>query len=332
MKIITLRQLLYIAYTSPIFKGYKRIATQVFVDKKAGLTLYHAIFMIIRQLRTNLLVSHSKAVAYNFTLAIFPMIIFLFTLIPYLEQHLHLEQFTQSTIMGYLATAIPPDMYDEIESTIMDIISNKQGDLMSFGFFFSLLMATNGMSALMQSFNLIYRTTDKRGLINKQIVALFLTITLSLVLFSAFIVLIFGDSILALLSKYGNLTELIVNKINDFRALEFLVFGFLFMVAVGLIYYFAPAVKNRWKFFSIGTIFASISILMVSLLFSFYINNFSSYNKVYGSIGTLIGFMIWVQAIAYILIVGYIINAGIDEAKEKIILKKVSANLEVNQK
>lgn len=318
-----IRALLYRFYRSSVFQFYKKNATRIIVDKEANLSFYHAVFMIIDQFKNNLLASHSKAVAYNFTLAVFPTIIFLFTLIPFLGENLYLQGFTEDTILQYLSSAIPVEMYDEIESTIMDIVSNKQGDLLSFGFLFALFMATNGMVALMNSFNLIYKTTDKRGYVNKRIVALFLTVTLALVLFSAFIVLIFGDSILGLLSKYGAMTELIVNKINDFRALEFFVFGFLFMIAIGLIYYFAPAVQNRWKFFSLGTIFATLSILAVSFLFSFYINNFGSYNKIYGSIGTLIGFMIWVQAIAYLLIVGYIINAGIDAAKMKIISKKL---------
>lgn len=327
-----IREALYWFYKSPIFLTYKRVSTNIIVDKEAELSLYHAVFMIAHQFRINLLMSHSKAVAYNFTLAIFPGVIFLFTLIPYLSEYLYLQQITQETIFTYLSSAIPAEMYDEIESTIMDIVSNKQGDLLSFGFFFALLMATNGMVALMHSFNLIYKTTDKRGYFNRRIVALFLTVMLVLVLFSAFIVLIFGDAILNLLSKYGAITELIISKIHDFKALEFLVFAFLFMIAIGLIYYFAPAVKNRWKFFSIGTLFASVAILSVSSLFSFYIDNFGSYNKIYGSIGTLIGFMIWVQAIAYILIMGYIINAGIDAAKTKIISKNITQNLEVKTK
>jgi membrane protein len=299
------------------------------VDKESGVSLFNAYFMISKQFKKNLLVSHSKAVAFNFTLAIFPTIIFLFTLIPFLSKNLRIEEFTQDTILGYLQSAIPASMYGPIESTILDIISNKQGNLLSFGAIFALFMATNGMMALMQAFNLIYKTTDKRGFLGRQVVAFFLTVGLSFVLSGSFIVLIFGDSILEFIRNNVSLSHSVIDYLYELKAFEFVVFAILFQIAISSIYVFAPAVKNRWKFFSIGAWFATISILLVSLVFGYYINNFGSYNKVYGSIGTLIGFMIWVQAIAYLLIVGFIINAGIDEAKGKIISKKLKQDLEV---
>lgn len=326
------RYLLYKLYTSKLYKFYKNVSTQLIVDKDAGLSLYQTVFMISKQLKSNLLVSHSKAVAFNFTLAVFPSIIFLFTLIPFLSDLLSMQDFTQDTILSYLRGALPVEMYDEVEATVLDIISNKQGDLLSFGAIFALLMATNGMGALMSSFSLIYKTDDKRGYFNKRIVAFLLTLGLIVVLSLSFIVLIFGDSILAFLRDNVKITHSFIEYLYDLKAFEFLVFGVLFLITISSIYVFAPAVKTRWKFFSAGAIFATASILSVSLVFGYYINNFDSYNKVYGSIGTLIGFMIWVQAIAYLLIVGYIINAGIDEAKCKIIKKNSVINLELNQK
>jgi membrane protein len=316
------RYIVHKLYTSSLFKWYKKISSRVLIDKKSGLSLYIAMRMIVSQLKSNLLVSHSKAVAYNFTLAIFPTIIFLFTLIPFLSESLHIQQFTEKTILKYLSESIPLEMYQGVESTILDIISNKKGDLLSFGVIFALVMATNGMMALMHSFNLIYRTIEKRGQLKVRFIAVLLTIALSLVLTSSFLVLIFGESILTLISEHsGRITQTVISKILEYRGMEFLVFGMLFQVAISTIYVFAPAVQKRWKFFSAGSIFATLGILLVSLVFGFYINNFGSYNKIYGSIGTLIGFMIWVQAIAYVLIVGYIINAGIDEAKSKIFSK-----------
>lgn len=315
------RYLIYTLYTSKLFKYYKKISSKIYVDKKSGLSFYNAFFIILNQLKKNLIVSHSKAVAFNFTLAVFPTIIFLFTLIPFLSSSLNIQKFTKETILSYLGTAIPPEMYKSVESTILDIVSNKQGDLLSFGAIFTLIMATNGMMALMSAFNLIYHTTDKRGYFGKRIIAFFLTVGLSLVLLGSFVVLIFGDQILSLLQGYA-FTKHFVHYLYNLKAFEFVVFAILFQIAISFIYVFAPAVKQRWKFFSVGAVVATASILAITLGFGFYINNFGTYNKVYGSIGTLIGFMIWVQTVAYLLIVGYIINAGIDEAKSKLISKK----------
>ena len=309
-------------FKSPLYLFLKGIVSGIIVDKETGLNLYTSILTIKDQFKKSSVPAYSRTVAYNFTLAVFPSIIFLFTLIPFLGDYLPIEGFTEEVVLHYLETAIPPEMFDEVQITITDIVSNKQGNLLSFGFLFALLMATNGMVSLMNIFNKIYKTTDKRGYVNRRVVALFLTVMLSFVLLSAVITIIFGDAILKLIATYGNYTELFIEKLYDYKALEFFVFVFLFVVAISMIYYFAPAVKNRWKFFSLGAFVASMSIITVSTVFSYYINNFGTYNKIYGSIGTLIGFMIWVQSVAYLLIMGYIVNSGIDEAKMKIISKK----------
>lgn len=319
-----IRKAKYFLYRSPVFLFLKRIASGIILDQSTGLTFYTALLTIIKKLKKSSIPSYSRTVAFNFTLAVFPGIIFLFTLIPFLADYLPVEGFTEEVVLDYLKSAIPANMFDEVEVTIRDIALNKQGDLLSFGFLFALIMSTNGMVSLMHIFNKLYKTTDKRGYINKRVVALFLTIMLSLVLILAVVSIIFGDAILMVLSDYGNYTEKFIDKLHDYKALESLVFVFLFVVAISMIYYFAPAVTHRWRFFSLGSIFASICIIALSSVFSYYINNFGSYNKIYGSIGTLIGFMVWVQSVSYILILGYIVNSGVDEAKMKILSKKHS--------
>ena len=319
------RWLLYRFYTSNWFIFFKHLTTSIHLGKKGNqVTLYCAILNILDQLKRAHIQSYSKAVAFNFTLAIFPAIIFLFTLIPFFTSHLQLVDITEDTVFIYLESAIPAGMYEEVKSTILGIISKKQGNFLSFGFLFTLFMATNGMMSLMNSFNLIYKTKDNRNVLYVRLLALILTISLTLVLFSSFVVIILGSSILEIISTYDILPEQIINTIYDYKAMEYGVFIFLFVIAISLIYYFAPAVSHRWRFFSIGSIVASILIICLSVLFSYYISNFGSYNKIYGSIGTLIGFMVWVQTVAYILMVGYILNAGIDAAKMKELRKNLS--------
>ena len=93
----------------------------------------------------------------------------------------------------------------------------------------------------------------------------------------------------------------------------------IFWVIISLIYYIAPNVIKRWRFLSIGSFVASLMSVLFTLGFSFYIENFNSYNKIYGSIGTFIGILIWLFVISYVLLIGFEINASIDQAtKEKI--------------
>ena len=322
-----IRGLIYRLYKSPLFIFLKSFTSNIIVDKSTQLTLYTTLLTVFSLFKRSSVPFYSRAVAYNFTLAVFPGIIFLFTLIPFLADYLPVKGFTEDVVLQYLETALPHDMYDGVESTIRDIALEKKGDLLSFGFLFALIMATNGMVALMNAFNKIYKTTDTRGLITIRLIALFLTVMLSVVLISAVIIIIFGDSILILIARYGNYTERFIMLLHDIKILEIGVFALLFFVAISMIYYFAPAVKTRARFFSLGAFVASISMIFISLLFSFYINNFGTYNKIYGSIGTLIGFMIWVQSISFILIVGYVVNSGIDLARTKIISKKIDRTL-----
>jgi len=88
--------------------------------------------------------------------------------------------------------------------------------------------------------------------------------------------------------------------------------------SISILFHLGPAIKNRWKIFSPGSIFATIFIIVTSLGFSYYINHFSQYNKIYGSIGTLIIILLWMYFNSIILLTGFELNASILNAKENI--------------
>jgi membrane protein len=213
---------------------------------------------------------------------------------------------------------MPETMYDVVSTTVLDIVSNTRRGLLTFGFIFALFLSTNGMMSLMKAFNACYRTNDRRGALKMRLVATGLTVNLAFVLFLAIILLVAGQ--LMLNYVLSNLNEFQWLKgIDDFTVylifgLRFVVIFIVFFLAVSCIYYFGPAIHFNWKFFSIGSFLATIFILAVSYGFSYYITNFGTYNKVYGSIGVLIALMIWIQLITVVLLIGYEINASIHNA------------------
>jgi membrane protein len=281
-----------------------------------NVSLYKIVRLFIRDLTQNEIIQRANGVAFNFILAIFPGIIFLFTLIPYFGQWI--PEINTENIMSFLAEVIPASMYSVIASTIEDIIGNTRGGLLTFGFAFSLFLATNGMLALMSAFNACYKTYDKRGWLKTRLIATALTVNLALVLFLAIILLIVGQLVLNYmfthLSEFEWLKGIDQFTVYLLFVLRFLVIFVVFFLAVSTIYYFGPAVHYNWRFFSIGSFIATLSILAVSYGFSFYITNFGTYNKVYGSIGVLIALMIWVQLVTIVLMIGYEINASIHDA------------------
>ena len=260
----------------------------------------------------------AAAVSFSFMLAVFPGTIFLFTLIPYIPiQHLDRQ------IMFFLKEFMPGGLYKTTSRTIYDIISRQRGDILSFGFIFATFAATNGMTSLMRAFNMALQTREKRSYLKARMIGFFLTILLVMVQIASVIILILGRIAIDFLVNRD--WRAFKNRVNlnflkddfNFWLLQIFRYGsifFIFYIGISVIYYFGPAVSKRFKFFNLGSLVASVLCILATNLFSFYIANFNSYNKLYGSIGTLIALMIWIYLISVILIFGFEVNTSLRDA------------------
>ncbi len=281
--------------------------------KHENVSLYKIIRIFLRNLTNDEILDRANAVAFNFILAIFPAIIFLFTLIPYVTKFF--PEVNTISIMEFLGDQMPASMYDVISATVFDIISIERGGLLSIGFVLSIYLSTNGMLSLMRAFNACYRTVENRSWLKTRMIATALTFNLTLALFLAIILLIVGQLTLNYLTSHMQEFPW-VDGFTVFLIffVRFLAIFIAFFLAISTIYFFGPAIHYNWRFFSVGSLLATILSLVVSYGFSFYITNFGTYNKVYGSIGVLIALMIWIQLIAVVLLVGYEVNASIHNA------------------
>jgi membrane protein len=249
----------------------------------------------------------AASVSYSFLLAVFPGVIFLFTLIPYIPIN-HLDRL----IMDFLRDAMPRGIYENTSVTLLDIVSRKRSDVLSFGFFFTVFAATNGMMALMRAFNMALQVKEKRNYLKARLIALFLTVLLIIVMVCAIIILVVGRIIIDFLFEKG-----LLNENFTFYLFQVVRYGGIFLIfffGICVIYYFAPAVHKKLKFFNLGAFISSFLGILATNLFSFYLANFNSYNKLYGSIGTLIALMVWLYLIALILILGFEINISVRDA------------------
>ncbi|MCU0418879.1 MAG: YihY/virulence factor BrkB family protein [Cyclobacteriaceae bacterium] len=276
-----------------------------------NLSLYSFLKIFAHNVDEDEILDRANSVSYNFILAIFPAVIFLFTLIPYISSYF--PAINTDSIMVFLEGYLPPSMFEVISSTILDIVSKERGGLLTFGFLFSMFLATNGMMALMRAFNACYRTVEKRSVWRMRITALGLTLMLALALLTAVVLLIVGQVIIDYL--IANAQRLNIN-LTDYTIylifiLRFVIIFAVFFIAISCIYYFGPAVHYNWNFFSVGSRLATLAGLGVSYGFSYYVSHFGSYNKVYGSIGALIALMIWIQLLTTVLLFGYEINASL---------------------
>lgn len=265
---------------------------------------YDFLNKIVNKLMDNDMSERAASVAFSLILAVFPTVIFLFTLIPFIPID-NLE----NQIMAFFQRVLPSGTFDAVGATIRDIVSRPRGGVLSVGFLFALYSATSGMVALMNAFNSSHETHEQRSFLKTRLVAVALTTALAVALFLAIAVLVVGGVVTSYLQQFGFFNnEFVVYLLNIGRYL--LVF-LVFVGVVAIIYRYGPDVDMKWAFVTPGGVTASVLIVALTLGFSYYVSNFGSYNKVYGSIGTLIALMIWTNLISLMLILGFEMNVSL---------------------
>ena len=271
---------------------------------KSKVTWYDFLRKMIEKITGNDTSERAASVSYSLILAVFPTVIFLFTLIPYIP----VENLDEK-IMGFFQRVLPGDTFSSVDTTIRDIISRPRGGVLSFGFLLALFSATSGLVALMNAFNSSHESEDTRGFFKIRGIAIALTFTLALALVLAIVGLIVGGIVSEYLLKFGILNNVIFVYLLTIA--RYLVVFAVFVGAVSVIYRYGPDVSMKWTFVTPGSITASALIVLTTFAFSYYVSNFGSYNKVYGSIGTLIALMIWINLIALLLILGFEMNVSL---------------------
>ena len=283
--------------------------------RKKEVSIYKILVNLLNNLNNDDILHKASSVAFSFTLAVFPAIIFLFTLLPYIpipDMLLAEGKDFQANLQELIGEVA---MFGQVSQTIEDLLKNPRGELLSFSVLLSLFLSTNGMMELAQTFNKIYKTIEKRGYWVTRLNATILTIILAVALFVSIILLTVGSLVLKYMKEEGLMAENF--EFYSIFVLKFFVLFILFLFTISIIYYFAPALHNRWKFISIGSVCATLLSLLVSYIFSSYITNFGTYNKLYGSIGAMIALMVWIYLISVILLIGFEINASIDQAAQQ---------------
>lgn len=302
-----------------IYKGFLEWSKSVILPGFRPLPLYTIGVFFFGELQKSALVNRASSLAYNFMLAFFPATIFLFTLIPFVP----INNF-QNTLLNQISVILPHDASKAFESTMKDIIKNQNGKLLSFGFLSALYFASNGVYNLMQAFNKSSLILESRTWLKRRLISVSLTVVISFSLLLAICILIAGQALLKFLQLHVFSTWHFWLWLISLT--RWIIVVMIFFVVVSILYRYGPAHKNRWKFSSPGSILATTLAVLTSLGFSYYINNFSSYNKVYGSIGTLIVMMIWLYLNSLIILIGFELNASVDLSKRSIKIVKPRVN------
>jgi membrane protein len=275
------------------------------------LPIYYVADFFFTGIQRGRIVTRAQALAFSFFLAVFPATIFLFSLIPYIP----IKGF-QVQLLTMIQDVLPSSAYNSVRETVEEIVKIPHGGLLSIGFISALYFTTNGFMTMMRGFNSSYHVIETRTPWKLRVVALNITLIMSILIFSATLMLIFGEQVTHSLAKHS----ILKNKTQVALLLlgKWLVVLSLFFSGISFLYYYGPSQKKRWRFVSAGSTLATIFTILVSTGFAFFVNNFGKYNKIYGSIGTLIVILLWIYFNSLILILGFELNASIDNAKKKL--------------
>lgn len=272
-----------------------------------GVNFYDLFVFIRKEAKQIDITTRANAMAFNFFLSLFPLLLVVFTLVPFL----HIGAHSFSVLRTSILEVMPGKAGNSLYKFIIDLATTKQLNLLSVSFAFGIYFASNGVMAMINGFEKSYPTTFERWSgWYKRLRAILLTFLLAFILMASIILIIMANVILNwvydLLGFVPGSFQLI-----SFHVLRWLCIVVLYYTGITSIYRFAVSARKRFHFFSPGSTLATILSLVTSFLFSFYVDHFSSYNRLYGSIGTVIAVMLWIQLNAFILIIGFELNASI---------------------
>ncbi len=280
-----------------------------------GIPLYDVARFFLGQVKTVGMSERASSIAFNFVIAIPPAIIFLFTLIPYMPIPNRVEQ----ELYDLIRDVIPGQKENPtLIRFLADFINNPRNGLLSLGFLLSLFFSSNAIIGIMRSFDKNYIGFRKRSGLLRRWVAVKITLILFVLIVISVLLLIASEAVLAWLGITSKPVVLLITN------LRWVIIVLLFFFSISYIYRHAPAVHKKWKHVNPGSILATFLMILTTLAFSWYVNNFGNYNELYGSIGTVLILMLLIYFNSLILLIGFELNVSISSLKKIADERKIS--------
>ncbi len=291
----------------PIIRHLIQFLKSIPLSKNA-FSLYDLLELYISGLIKGTLTHRASAIAYSFFLAIFPFLLFILNLIPYIP----IDHF-QVDFWIFIDGLLPPGTHQFFSDIFFDIAEKRRGSLLSSVFFLSIFLMTNGIMAIFGGFEFSYHIQLTRTYVKQYLYALMVAIILSLlVLFVVITFMGYEIYLVPYLEEINFLTDnetlLKVSKLGFVAVMTY--------IATSILFYFGTIEGKESKFFSVGSTFTTILFGVTTYLFGIYIENFSQYNQLYGSIGALLIFLLYIWINSNILLLGFELNATLLKLKK----------------
>jgi membrane protein len=292
----------------PVVNLLVKFGKKIKVPGLEGMSLYDVLEMYSIGIIRGALTSRAGGIAFSFFMAIFPFMLFILTLIPYIP----IDGFAEG-LFSFIKDVLPPQTFEAVDSVLIDITNNQYGGLLSFGFLGSIFLMTNGINAIFGGFEYSYHVSDNRNVFKAYLISLAVSLLISLFLIIIITLVILYQVALTKMNDKGWLNTEDLNLFNYGKNILFLIMIF---TTVSLLFRFGTKQVKQVKFFSAGAILTTILSLFTFYLFGIYVVKFAQYNQLYGSIGTLLILMLFVWLNAIILLLGFELNASLFMLKQ----------------
>ena len=277
-----------------------------------GLTFKELAVRTWREANEDNILGRAAELAYYFLLALFPMLIFLTSLVGFLPG-------LREAIFTALGKFVPGEAMRLVSETISDVTRHRSGGLISFGVLGALWAASGGVTAVMGTLNTAYDAREERSFWKVRLIAINLTVMLALLVVGGTALVMFGDRFAV---WFGERLGMGPSFTVIWGVIHYLVGLALLFLGLELIYYLGPNVEQDWKWVTPGAVFAVVSMVAASLLFSLYLRFAPDYSATYGSLGAVIVLMLWLYLMGAVILIGGEINAEIAHAADRPLVQK----------
>lgn len=293
---------------SRLVRGAVKVSRSIHPPGFEGLSLYYVARYFAEGLQKGALTTRAAAISFRLFMAFFPIIIILLSLIPKIPVEGFQEQLFAS-IEGFF----PGDTYELVESTLNDLVNKTHTTFLSIGFILGLIYASSSINAIWLGFNGSYHLEDRGNPVLMRLMSMIVLMVLGLLVFIAISLILFSGFVFDYLRTYEILPD---NGIIVFlEVAKWLIVVMLIYFSISILYNMGNFKRKHWKTFSAGATFTTVLFLIASILFAWFVNNFAQFNRLYGSLGTLILLLIWVNFNSIILLLGFELNTSIKRAK-----------------
>ena len=293
----------------PIINLLVKFGKKIKIPGLQGMSLYDVLEMYFIGIVKGALTSRAGGIAFSFFMAVFPFLLFILTLIPYIP----VDGF-QEGLFSFIKDILPPQTFEAVNVVIGDIVNNQYGGLLSFGFLLSIFLMTNGINAIFGGFEYSYHVTEFRNVFRAYFISLGVSLLTSFFLIVTVALVVLYQVSLSKIDDKGWLNTSDLNLFYYGRGLLFLIMIF---TIISLLFRYGTKQGKETKFFSVGAILTTLMSLCTFYFFGIYVVKFAQYNQLYGSIGTLLILMLFVWLNSIILLLGFELNASLYRLRQQ---------------